>query len=76
MDHIKKKQKLEYPNINIMDKSNIPIINSKQPIKPNGLYCVVEKSSFTNPGNCILCNVYIGEDNPEQLCNKIYCSNS
>jgi hypothetical protein len=48
-------------------KLNIaPIIATNKPNKPH-------KPSTINIGHCLICNVYMGEDCSEQLCNKIDC---
>ena len=73
MDQIKRR-KLNNPNINIMNKDNIPIIETIKPNKPN-IYCIIEGSDINSSGKCIICNIDIG-DPIQQLCNKIYCSNS
>jgi hypothetical protein len=71
MDHIRKKQKIDNStNIEIAKNVNSFTINTKE------LYDIDKKSLITNSSNCILCNVYIGEENPGQLCNKISCFNS
>jgi hypothetical protein len=74
MDQNIKRRKLDNPDINIMNKDNIAIIETIKPNKPN-IYCIVEDSDINNYGRCLICNIDLG-DNTEQLCNKIYCSNS